>query len=94
MGLGVGLGAELGLASELGSYPDPSRILPGAQRQPTPTPNPTHHQVLSDGMLNYLGARKLADTPFPFPYAQLNAGFCLVIRCLFPFVVAAKVPYG
>jgi len=45
-------------------------------------------------MLNYLGARKLADTPFPFPYAQLNAGFCLVILCLFPFVVAAKVPYG
>jgi hypothetical protein len=32
------------------------------------------YQVLSDGMLSYLGARKLADTPFPFPYAQLNAG--------------------
>ena len=49
------------------------------------------YQVLSDGMLGYLGARKLADTPFPFPYAQLNAGFCLVNLCLFPFVVAAKV---
>ncbi len=45
-------------------------------------------------MLNYLGARKLADTPFPFPYAQLNAGFCLVIMCLFPFVVASKVREG
>ena len=49
------------------------------------------YQVLSDGMLGYLGARKLADTPFPFPYAQLNAAFCLVNLCVFPAVVAAKV---
>ena len=49
------------------------------------------YQVLSDGMLGYLGARKLADTPFPFPYAQLNAAFCVVNLCVFPAVVAAKV---
>lgn len=28
------------------------------------------HQVLSDGMLGYENARKLCETPFPFPYAQ------------------------
>eukprot|EP00271_Cylindrocystis_brebissonii_P016723 TRINITY_DN4106_c0_g2_i1.p1 TRINITY_DN4106_c0_g2~~TRINITY_DN4106_c0_g2_i1.p1 ORF type:complete len:340 (-),score=31.46 TRINITY_DN4106_c0_g2_i1:862-1860(-) len=31
------------------------------------------YQVLSDGMLGYENARKLCDTPFPFPYAQCVA---------------------
>ena len=69
--------------------PAPHRELASGPEQ-SPEASPAPGQVLSDGMLSYLGARKLADTPFPFPYAQLNAGFCLIILCLFPFVVAAK----
>merc|ERR1712137_52547 len=49
------------------------------------------YQVLSDGMLGYLNAIKLADTPFPFPYAQLNAVFCIINLVIFPAVVASKV---
>jgi hypothetical protein len=48
-------------------------------------------QVLSDGMLHYLAALKLRDTPFPFPYAQANALFCLIHLALFPLVVSSKV---
>ena len=49
------------------------------------------YQVLSDGMLAYLAALKLRDTPFPLPYAQINAYFCLVNLAFFPLVVASKV---
>lgn len=48
-------------------------------------------QVLSDGMLHYMAALKLRDTPFPFPYAQANALFCLIHLVLFPLVVSSKV---
>lgn len=49
------------------------------------------YQVLSDGMMWYLGALKIRDTPFPFPYAQLNATFCLINLCIFPLVACAKI---
>lgn len=49
------------------------------------------YQVLSDGLLGYLNAIKLTDTPFPFAYAQLNAVFCVINLTIFPTVVASKV---
>ena len=48
-------------------------------------------QVLSDGMLHYMAALKIRDTPFPFPYAQANALFCLIHLTLFPVVVSSKI---
>ena len=49
------------------------------------------HQFLSDGNLWFLGALKVADTPFPFAYAQLNAAICFANLALFPVVIADKV---
>jgi len=49
------------------------------------------HQVISDGMLGYAQALKIVDTPFPFPYAQLNAVVCLVNLGLMPIIIADKV---
>lgn len=49
------------------------------------------YQVLSDGNLWFLTALKVCDTPFPFPYAQLNAYICYVHLALFPVVVADKI---
>ena len=48
-------------------------------------------QVLSDGTLWYHAALKVVDTPFPFPYAQLNAATCFVNLAIFPVIVADKV---
>ena len=48
-------------------------------------------QVLSDGTLWFLAARKVCDTPFPFAYSQLNALVCFVHLGLFPLLVADKV---
>ena len=50
------------------------------------------YQNLSDGHLAFGMCKKIRDTPFPFPYAQLMK-FLLVIFCLsFPFVSTWAVP--
>ena len=49
------------------------------------------HHAMSDGMLGFMQARKVEDTPFPFPYAQLLATMLYAFSLLFPLVVAAKV---
>lgn len=50
------------------------------------------YQNLNDGHLAFAMCKKIRDTPFPFPYAQLMS-FLLVLFCLsFPFVAAWAVP--
>ena len=39
-------------------------------------------------------ARKVEDTPFPFPYAQLLATMLYAFALIFPLVVASKVGKG
>ena len=52
----------------------------------------TRYQNLSDGHLAFAMCKKIRDTPFPFPYAQLMS-FLLVMFCLsFPFVATWAVP--
>ena len=48
-------------------------------------------QVMSDGMLGFQQARKVEDTPFPFPYAQLLAFMLYAFGLLFPVLAASKV---
>lgn len=45
------------------------------------------YQELSDGMLGYNHARKIAEIPFPFPYAQTIAVLLVVHTVLVPVVV-------
>jgi hypothetical protein len=47
--------------------------------------------VLSDGMLGFQQSKKVEDTPFPFPYAQLLALMLCVFALFFPLLAAAKV---
>ena len=47
--------------------------------------------VLSDGMLGYQQSKKLEDTPFPFPYAQLLAFMLYAFSLIFPLLAASKV---
>ena len=47
--------------------------------------------VMSDGMLGFMQARKIEDTPFPFPYAQLLACMLYAFGLLFPLLAASKV---
>lgn len=42
--------------------------------------------VLSDGMLGYNQARKLAYNPFPFPHAQMTSFFTIVVLFIFPLL--------
>ena len=46
-------------------------------------------QVLSDGMLGYQQSKKLEDTPFPFPYAQLLAFMLYTFALIFPLLAAS-----
>lgn len=48
------------------------------------------YQVISDGNMHFYAALKVSDTPFPFPYAQLNGIICAVNFALWPVVVADK----
>ena len=41
--------------------------------------------------LVHVQARKIEDTPFPFPYAQLLSFMLYVLLVGFPLVVAAKI---
>jgi predicted membrane chloride channel (bestrophin family) len=44
-------------------------------------------QFISDGMLGYNHARKIAYIPFPFPHAQITSFFVLVVMCLIPVLM-------
>merc|ERR550537_999437 len=46
------------------------------------------YQELSYGMLGWNQARKIADIPFPFPYAQLLTLMLVGFLCFTPFYVA------
>ena len=48
------------------------------------------HHALSDGMLGFQQARKVEDTPFPFPYAQLLSFMLWAFMLLFPLLAASK----
>jgi len=46
------------------------------------------YQELSNGMLGFNNSLKIADVPFPFPYAQLLTWILVAFSCLIPFYVA------
>jgi len=49
------------------------------------------YQTLSRGFVNQLNARKIADTRFPFPYAQLIAALLLLVMILTPLMLASLI---
>lgn len=49
------------------------------------------YQFISDGMLGYNQARKIAYIPFPFPHAQITSLFILVVVALIPFLMLTFV---
>lgn len=49
------------------------------------------HQVLSDGMLGYNQADKIATTPFPMPYAQMLTACLVVFNVTLPIMVAGNI---
>lgn len=49
------------------------------------------YQTLSRGFVNQLNARKIADTRFPFPYAQLIATLLLLVMILTPLMLASLI---
>ena len=49
------------------------------------------HQTLSDGMLGFNQADKLAKTPFPMPYAQMLTVLLLVFNVTLPVMIAGNV---
>lgn len=49
------------------------------------------YQALSEGMVAFAQARKVEDTPFPFPYAQMVATMLLLLIPIVPLVTVAKV---
>merc|ERR1719401_2058989 len=46
------------------------------------------YQTLSRGFVNLLNARKIADTRFPFPFAQLIAILLFIHMGLTPFMMS------
>jgi predicted membrane chloride channel (bestrophin family) len=49
------------------------------------------YQCVSDGMLGYNQARKIAYIPFPFPHAQITALFILVVVAFVPVLMLSFV---
>jgi predicted membrane chloride channel (bestrophin family) len=49
------------------------------------------YQVLSDGLLGFNQADKLAKTPFPMPYAQMLTALLLVFNITLPVMIAGNV---
>lgn len=45
------------------------------------------YQELSNGMLGFYNCLKIADVPFPLPYAQLLGLLLIAFSCLIPFYV-------
>ena len=50
------------------------------------------YQLLSNGHAAFQGCKKIRDTPFPFPYAQLMTILLWLLAFSFPFVVTFLVP--
>merc|ERR1712196_690586 len=51
------------------------------------------YQVLSDGHVGFMQAKKVSYTPFPLPYAQLVLFFIIVLMFSSPFVIVAYVDH-
>jgi len=51
------------------------------------------YQTLSRGFVNLLSAKKIKDTPYPFPYAQLIAVQVLCLAMFTPVVMSTVIPY-
>merc|ERR1711907_151805 len=51
------------------------------------------YQTLSRGFVNLLNAKKIADTRFPFPYAQLIAFLLFVVTFLTPLVMSTLIKH-
>jgi len=49
------------------------------------------YQTLSRGMVNFINAQKIADTMFPFPFAQLCSWFILFQSLFLPFLVTSII---
>jgi hypothetical protein len=47
------------------------------------------YQELSNGMLGFQNSLKIADVPFPFPYAQLLTWMLLIFLCMIPFYMSS-----
>ena len=55
------------------------------------------YQFVSDGMLGYHQAHKVAYIPFPFPHAQITSLFVLIVVALMPVLMLSYVtnaPFG
>jgi hypothetical protein len=55
------------------------------------------YQYVSDGMLGYHQAHKVAYIPFPFPHAQITSLFVLIVVALMPVLMLSYVtnaPFG
>mmetsp|Transcript_17460 Transcript_17460/g.34068 ORF Transcript_17460/g.34068 Transcript_17460/m.34068 type:complete len:550 (+) Transcript_17460:61-1710(+) len=50
------------------------------------------YQTLSRGFVNLLNAKKIKDTRFPFPYAQLSAAMLVVLVFFTPVAMSAMIP--
>merc|ERR1712113_232147 len=50
------------------------------------------YQTLSRGFVNLLNAKKITDTRFPFPYAQLSALMLIVVVFFTPVAMSAMLP--
>jgi len=50
------------------------------------------YQTLSRGFVNLLNAKKITDTRFPFPYAQLITILLFLVMILTPLMMASLIP--
>ncbi|CAE7263610.1 unnamed protein product, partial [Symbiodinium sp. CCMP2456] len=51
------------------------------------------YQTISRGFVNLLNTKKITDTKFPYPFAQIIAVFLLVHIFLTPALISASVPH-
>ncbi|KAL7562995.1 hypothetical protein ACA910_018632 [Epithemia clementina (nom. ined.)] len=49
------------------------------------------YQFISDGMVGYNQARKIAYIPFPFPHAQMTFLFVVLVACMMPVLMLSYV---
>ena len=67
-----------------------NRIKEGGMAAPPPVVSRVY-QELSNGLLGFQQAQKVADIPFPFPYAQIVQYMQLAFVLSCPFVVISFV---
>ncbi|CAK9058555.1 Hypothetical protein SCF082_LOCUS31188 [Durusdinium trenchii] len=51
------------------------------------------YQTISRGFVNLLNTKKITDTKFPFPFAQIIAHFLLLHLIMSPALITASVPH-